>query len=343
MSGPIPSRTLVKRLAPAILVGLVVGFAFVAFFTSALRDPRPNEVKVGVVAPPAAVAQISGNLDHALPGAFDVRRYASEESATRALEGQDLAGVFVPRPGAPRLIVAGGTGYTVNSVLQAALGAASAAHGQKLRVATIGPLPSHDARGLSSFFLVAGTTMASLVFSAALFFLGAHSGQAPLRLRLALIAAFAVFVGLVLAVGTRYVAHGLGGAFWSVAGITALLALAIALTTTAVVRWIGAAGIGLGFLVFTLFSLPATGGPIGPELVPGFYRSVAPVLPSHAALIALKGVVYFGSAGTLTPILILLAWIAAALLAEAAAHLLRRRPPNVPELGTPLQILEAGI
>jgi hypothetical protein len=341
MSAPSSSRIHIRRLAPAIVVGLVVGFAFVAFFTSALRNPRPSDIKLGVVAPAPTVAHIAGKLDRALPGGFDVRAFRSEDAARRALGNQQLDGVFVPQPSAPQLTLAGGTGSNVNGVLLAALGAAATANGQRLSVTTVAPLPAHDSRGLSSFFVVAGTTLASLVFSAALFFLGGHTGHAPLRLRLALIAGFAAVVGLVVAIDTRFVTHGLGSGFWSVAGITGLLAVAVALTVNAVVRWIGASGIGLGFLALNLFSLPAIGGPLGPEFVPHFYRVVAPALPSYAALTALKGAVYFDDGGTGTPILVLSAWIAGAIIAECAAHLLHRRPPALPVMGTPRQIVEA--
>src|SRR3954463_8447830 len=68
MATHIPSRVHLKRLAPAIVSGLVVSFAFVAFFTSALHDPRPNALTVGIVGSPAAAAQTQRELDQALPG-----------------------------------------------------------------------------------------------------------------------------------------------------------------------------------------------------------------------------------------------------------------------------------
>jgi hypothetical protein len=82
-----------------------------------------------------------------------------------------------------------------------------------------------------------------------------------------------------------------------------------------------------------MFSLPASGGAVGPEFVPGFYRDVALVLPSHAALLALRGAVYFHGGGTLTPILILAGWATAALSAIGLAHAVRRDPPRLPVLG----------
>lgn len=206
----------------------------------------------------------------------------------------------------------------------------------------VAPAPAHDARGLSAFFVVAGTTIGSLVFAVALYFTGGHGGFAPIRIRLALIAGFAILAGLVFAADTQFVADGLAGAFWPVAGIVALLAATVSLSTAAVARWVGAPGLGLCTLVFMLFSLPASGGPIGPEFVPDFYRSVAVVLLSHAALVVLKGVVYFDGGGVGVPLLILGAWIAAALLAHLAAHLTRRRSPHPPLIGVPPAIGGAG-
>ncbi|MCW2985429.1 MAG: hypothetical protein JWR63_2999 [Conexibacter sp.] len=335
MSSVHAHRIHLKRLLPAILAGLVSSFAFVAFFTSALHDPRPNGLQVAVVGPPPAAQEVQQSLDQALPGGFAVRRYDDEAAARRALREQDADGVFVP--GAePRRLLAGGAGANATTALRTAFGAAAGAQGQHLAVTDAAPLPQHDSRGLSAFFLVAGTSVGSLVFAAALFFLGGHAAPVPLRLRLTLIGAFAMVAGLVVAIDTGWVVDGLGGAFWGVAGVGALLAATVALVTTAVVRWLGTPGIGLCVLAMMLFSLPASGGAVGPEFVPDFYRAVAPILPSHAALLALRGTVYFDGGGTTGPILILLAWIASAVVAILAAHVLRRDPPRIPVLGGPI-------
>jgi hypothetical protein len=332
MSSPIPHRVHVKVLAPAILIGLLSTFAFVAFFTSALHDPQPNGIGVAVVGPPAAAAQVQQGLNQAIPGGFDVKHYAQESAARRAIIDQDVDGAFVASAH-PRLVLAGGVGANASTALRTAFGAAAGARGQHLTIEDVAPLPKHDSRGLSSFFTVAGTSIGSLLFAAALFFLGGHGGHVPLRLRLALIAAFAMAAGLVVAVDTDFIVSGLSGAFWGVAGVVALLAATVALFTTAVVRWIGLPGVGLCVLGLMLFSLPASGGAVGPEFVPNFYQAVAPVLPSHAAVLALRGTVYFGGGGTTTPILVLLAWMAGSVLAILAAHVLRRDPPELPALG----------
>jgi hypothetical protein len=336
MRNRLPHPALLQRLLAAAGVGLAVGFAFIAFFTSALHDPKPNAMRVGVVGPPPGAAQVERQLSRAMPGAFDVHRYADAREATDAIREQELAGAFIPGPRHPRLLTAGADGASVTTVLRAAFGAVAAASHHDLTVTDLAPLPAHDARGTSAFFVVAGTTLGSLVFGIVLFFAGGHTLTTPLRLRLTFIAGFSIAAGVIMATATELVADGLGDHFWRVAGIAALLAAVIFLIITALVRWIGTPGVALSALFVMLFSLPATGGAIGPEFVPGVYRDIAPALPSHAALVAVKGSVYFEDGGVTGALAILAAWAVAALLAQIAAHTLRANPPVPPATGSPL-------
>jgi hypothetical protein len=327
------TKALIKVLLPATVAGLFIGFAFVFFFTSALHDPKPDQMKVGIVAPAPVQAKVRAQLDQAIPGGIELESYATPGDAREATREQKVNGAFVADPERPTLISAGALGVSVDEVLHAAFGAAAAAQGQHLAVEDIAPAPTHDARGISAFFVVAGTTIGSLIFSIALYFLGGHGGFAPIRVRLALIAGFAIVAGLVFAADTEWVADGLAGSFFGVAGIIALLSASISLTTAAVARWLGAVGLSLSTLFFMLFSLPASGGAVGPEFVPAFYHAVEQGLPSHAALQALRGVVYFDGGGVTGPVLILCAWVTGALLVHLIAHLARRDAPHPPVIG----------
>ncbi len=333
MKRPAPSAKLLKILLPATAAGFLAGFAFIFFFTSALHDPKPDQMKVGIVAPASVRHGVEAQLNQAIPGGFQLEPYPSPAAAREAIREQEVDGAFVADAAAPRLLTAGALGTPVGEVLRAAFGAAAASQGRHLAVEDVAPVPAHDAGGTSAFFVVAGTTIASLVFSIALYFLGGHGGFAPIQIRLAVIAAFAIFAGLIFAADSEWVADGLAGSFFGVAGIVALLAAAISLSTAAAARWLGAPGLALSMLFFMLFSLPASGAAVGYQLVPGFYHAIVPALPSHAALTALRGVVYFDGGGALAPVLILLAWITAALLAHLGAHLAGRDAPHPPLLG----------
>src|SRR5690349_23554757 len=102
-----PHPALLRRLVVAGAVGLAVGFAFTAFFTSALHDPKPNDMRVAVVGPPSAVAQVQRELSQAIPGGFEVVGSESARAARHAVRDQDVTGAFIPGPGGPTLLLAG--------------------------------------------------------------------------------------------------------------------------------------------------------------------------------------------------------------------------------------------
>ena len=111
----------------------------------------------------------------------------------------------------PRLLVASAAGAPTAAVVRTALGAAAGPH---VTVADVRPLPPNDARGLSTFFLVAGTTLGSLLFGALLFVLARDVSTSVL---LATLVAFAVLVGLAAAVTVDLVVGAVTGAFGAVA------------------------------------------------------------------------------------------------------------------------------
>jgi hypothetical protein len=307
---------------------LAVVFAFVALFTSALHDPKPRDVGVAVVASPGQVDQLQRALDSRAPEGFDLIAYADKRSAAQALSDQDVQGAFIPSESAPELFVASADGFAVTDLVQRVF---ITVGGPNTAVHDLAPLPEHDSKGLSGFFAVAGTTVGSLIFSAALFLLVSRTST---RKRFALICAFAPLAGTLAAIDTRFVAHGLDG-FWAVAGILTLVSLAVSLMTAAVIRLIGAPGIGLCVLTLAFTSLPASGGPLGYQFLPATYHSFAQGLPSTAGVSALRGAVYFDGAKTLGPVLVLLAWSAGAVALYAFAALIRRAHPHPPMLGVP--------
>jgi len=149
---------------------------------------------------------------------------------------------------------------------------------------------------------------------------------------LALVALFAALGGLA-AVGLVAGAIGaLPGPFLALAGVAALTVLAIALPATAFARVLGPAGVGLAALLFFLIGTPGSGNATAPELLPGFWRAVGPLLPPGAAGDALRGTAYFDGAAVGGPVLVLSAW---ALAGAALLLLARRRPPQTAAAGPP--------
>ena len=87
-----PHPALLRRLVVAGAAGLAVGFAFTAFFTSALHDPKPNGMRIAVVGPPDTAAQVQRQLSQAIPGGFDVVGFATAGDARDAVRDQNVTG-----------------------------------------------------------------------------------------------------------------------------------------------------------------------------------------------------------------------------------------------------------
>lgn len=322
MTAAAGSHPTARRLLPPIAIGLLAAIAFVGLYTSALHAPRPHDLPVALVAPAGAQAELQRRLDAAAPGAFALDAYPSEAAARAAVLDRDADGAFLAGP-QPRLLVAEAGGPATAEALRGAFGAAAAAAGARLAVEDLRPLPEGDARGLSEFFTVVGATVASIVFAAVLLGTGR---DLPPRARLAAATVFAAAVGLAIALTVGPLVGTLEGSFWGVAGIAALLSLAVSLPTAALGRLLGPPGIGLSALVLMLFAMSASGGPVGHRFLPGFYDAFSQALPGGAALTAIRNTVWFDGAATLAAIAVLAAWALAGLALELAGA--RRRPPT---------------
>jgi hypothetical protein len=259
------------------LAGALVAFAFTGLFVTAFHSPSPHAIPIGTVGVATA------------PDGFELRRYDTERAARAGLESGDLRGVLLPG----RLLVASARGAVETQFVRAAFPRAA--------VVDVAPLPERDSRGLSVVFTALGVTVAAVAFGALLTLFGG-------RRRLLAIGLFAVATGLVVALTVDTIVGALTGAFWATAGIVALAAAAVGAATHALGRLLGPPGLALAALLFVPLGMSAAGGALGPDLVPGFFGALSDALPAGAAQSALRDAVYFGSAGTAVPLLVLAAW-----------------------------------
>src|SRR6266850_4155510 len=113
------SRQRMEMLVPPVIGGLVLLIALLGLIGTAIRDPKPHDIAVGLVGPAPAVQQISTAFGTNAPGAFQFTTYGSEAEATAALDSRTVDGVLV-LGGQPRLIVAGAAGDAATGVMTAA-------------------------------------------------------------------------------------------------------------------------------------------------------------------------------------------------------------------------------
>src|SRR2546428_13892539 len=97
-------------LAPRV-GGLLIVVALIGLIGTAIKNPQPHDIKVGLVGPTPALQQISTAFASNAPGAFAFTTYASEAAARAAIDDRSVEGALVfGAGGGPQLIVAGAAG-----------------------------------------------------------------------------------------------------------------------------------------------------------------------------------------------------------------------------------------
>ncbi len=311
-----------RGLVPPLVGGLLIVVVFIGLIGTAIRSPQPHDIPVGLVGPAPAVQQISGSFGANAPGAFQFTTYASELDARAALDARTVDGVLVLASGT--LIVAGAAGDGATGVITAAFTNALKAQGKALTVETVHPFPGGDAHGLILFFVVVATLISTLASQAILFATGKAVG---LGSRLGLIAVYGVLVGLTAMGMATWIAGGYGDGFWAAAGVVALASMAVGAVVCGLVRLLEAPGIGLAALLM-LLSLVSSGGPVGSQFLPDFYRALAPWTIAAQVYSAMRGALFFGGAALGGPVAVLAGWLVVGLALMWLGWLVAARKPE---------------
>jgi hypothetical protein len=309
-SAGLPLRGDARAVAPIVLGGLVLLFAFTSLYVAAFHAPRAKGFDVAVVGTSRQAAATQDTLDTADRGGFDVRRYDSERQARAALMDTDVHAVLVAGATGDRVIVAQALGAAPTQVATDALRGVAAASHVPATVQDVRPLPASDSRGLSSLFTVVGTLIPSLVFGVLLSVFGRRLAA---RVRWSAVVIFAVLAGTIAAFDVDVLVGALPGDFAGIAVVSGLLALAVSAAAHGLGHLGGAVGIVVAIAMLLLLGVSAAGGAVTYQFEPGFYGAVSQLLPPGAALTAVRNVHYFDWAATLTPLLVLGAWAAGGL------------------------------
>jgi len=253
------------RVLRSLVGALALLLALIGFIGTAIRDPRPHDIPVGIVGPPAAARQISAALGSAAPGAFQLTSYDSEAAARKALDSRSVDGVLLLGGGPPRVIVAGAAGDGSTGVITAVFTNAFKAQGATtVTVETMHPFAGGDPHGRILFFVVVAVLISSLVAQAALG-VGREARWGP---RLLVAGGFGALAGLAGMGSAAWIAGGYGSGFWPAVGLVALASTATGTVVAGSIRLLGAAGLALAALVVVLIDLVSSGGPVGSQLLP---------------------------------------------------------------------------
>jgi hypothetical protein len=312
-------------IRPAI-AGLLLLITLLGLVGTAIRDPRPHDIPVGLVGPPPAVQQISSAFAANAPGAFEFTSYGSEADARAALDSRGVDAALVLGGSAPVLIVAGAAGDATTGVITAAFTNVFKAQGGTINVEVVHPFAASDAHGLILFFVVVAVIISTMVAQALLFVVASWAG---FTVRLTVVVVYAVLAGLVGMGMATWIAGDYGSGFWTAAALVMLASAAVGATVAGAARLLGLPGLGLAALVVVLLDLVSSGGPVGSQLLPDFYRWLAPWMPAGEMYDALRGALYFDGAALERPIAVLSGWLAGGILLLLLGEVVSRRRPVV--------------
>lgn len=309
-AAPSPLVAFVKPLG----IGLVIAVAFVLTYLSALHDPKPHELPVGMV----ASAQVVGQLGERIGESVAPREVSDEESARREIEEGRLVAAYLP---GGRLLLAGAHGPAVTQAVTGIFTDVAAVEGAPLQVTDVVPLTAADPRGLSSFYLLFGITLAGFIFGQTSHM---YSKQLTTTRKLVQAVVFAALVGLAGAFIAGPMIDVQPGSFVVVAGILILLALVTALVTQGFTALLGDPGILVSTLLLVILGNATSGGAVPASFLPSGFRWLSPLLPPGAATEALNEVAYFDPDAAWQPMGVLVLW---AIGAVALVVLAYRRTP----------------
>ncbi len=314
----------------ALGLSVVLGVLVTAFVWPS-SEIAPRDVPIAVAGPPEAVAQVSGQLDQAVPGGFSVEAVASEQEALDAIADRDVYGAVVMAPsGPPSVLTASAAGPVVAQLLQGvATSMAAGSSGTEPAgpvVEDVAPLPSGDPRGSGFSSGALPMVMGGLAVGVAMTLLVTGVWRRVLG---ALLAAAGGATAAMLVMQTWL--GVLEGDWVANAGAFALTIAAVSLTIIGLHSLIGTAAVGLGALLFLIVGNPLSGVTSAPELLPSGWGTFGQYLPPGAGGTLLRSTSFFDGAAAAQPLLVLTGWVLLGLLLAAAGS--RRAPARTAGAG----------
>ena len=324
-------RAQTKLAVGAMLVPVFFVIMFAACIIGSYHKPHPNNIKLGVVGPPAQTAPLRAGVEKAAGSAFDIRPVATVADAVHDVRQRDLNAAFVPTadPKQPAtVIVASANGRIVATAAETLARAVTAAQGGQLVVREVRPLPSGDEIGLGVFMFMIVCTICGYITPTILETLA--PALSPSR-RYAIIAATAVLVSTFV-----YLIGGLGfgtytgsvGTILAFIGVGALYAFIIGLGTRLLQTLIGPFAIFISLAIFVFLNIASLGATYTAPVLSPFWRFLNHFWIGAQTVNAERSILYFGGQGIGTDMLRLLAWtavIVALLLLPVSRKLERQR------------------
>ncbi|MGC5005296.1 ABC transporter permease [Streptomyces sp. DT203] len=305
---PTPRRPVwIRPVLLPVAVAVTIGAIFISVYLSAFHAPAARDLPVAVVGTSAEAMSVAQRLPERSPDTFLLKPVPDREAARTAVERGEVFAAYVPGHSESELFYAGAHGPSVSTLLTSFFDALARADGERLTAVDVVPASPEDTRGLVVFYTTFGLVLAGYLFGIMTFQLGPGL---PMRRRLASLAAFGGAGGLAVAC-VVFAFGALPAPFLGVAGLVALVAMAVGASTMLLVRSLGVLGSSAAAVLFMTVGNATSGGSLPTEFLPAWLEPFSAVLPVGVGVRAVSGLAYFHGDGVVSGIAILTAWTAA--------------------------------
>ena len=282
-------------------------------------DSDPHRAPLAIVAPPVVAKVLVDQMDAGPGRPIDAGALSTAADARAGVrDGRVVAAVVVDLAAdGDILYVTSARGMGLVTAVRRPVAAAESPFGRSTTVRDLVPARDGDRGARGVFAIVGVAVLLGFIVPIVITWLRGPVARtfALGSLRVIIVVAVSILLGLVAAVAGSARYDGGPGTWWL---IGTLAVLAVATTTMALESVFGVLGIGLASTLFVLLGAPLV-RLTDPLLLPQPWATITPWMPIGAALDAATGQAYFEGPDR-RPLLVLTTWIVLAVLVMVIAR-----------------------
>lgn len=316
----------VRTFGSHILVPLFLAAGMALAYLGAFHAPSPHDLPVGVVGQGPTAQVFAQTVTDQSDGALVAHVVATTDDAEQQVRDRTLAAAYAPTATGATLYVSTAASETTASVAQKVF--LPIAYGQHLpfRVADVVPTGDEDTTGQGLFFLLVGLSVGGYASAITVASVATKLGAVWTALVGLVTAGVVAGIGVVVA-GPVYgvvTTHQ-----WQVFGFAWLYDAVIIALGVGLHPLLGRWTTPVLTMLFVMLNFTSSGGIFQPALQPGFFAALNTFWSGAAWLQAVQDLQYFPDASLARSVLVLVSWLAAALLVCAVVHGLAARRTRI--------------
>jgi hypothetical protein len=317
------------RYLPVLVITLVVGVVgslFVFSYSSALGNPTPRNVPIGLVTTGSGAAgSVPGALPKAAGTTFKVTDYPTRAAARDAIDHQKIYGALVFDSSTTATLY---TSAASSNAVATLLTSAEPSLKTDLGLATITTVDTHplhprDPQGTVLFYIALATIILGFVGA-----IQVRVNTKDLGILEDILADVGrvIVVSLFLSLTIVVIARFETSPFFRLWGVLSLAMMVSSMSVNVFRLLVGPKwGLLPTWILFVVVANPSSGGAVAPQLLPPLYEAVGRFLPTGAAVQAIRDITYFPGAIHGEPFVILLLWLVVTTAAMIGLRLRKQR------------------